>query len=226
MKKTQISHLYMFKAVYTVLNKYESILSTVPTLMQAQTTFKENLSRIESTQLIQEGQVTGVAKQKQKEEDEMIAAVLIVAAALYVYAQDTNNLELLDKVHVGKNIKNLSDSRLIAVCRNIMGLAIAVGVENLSPYGLPADALTNLDKEINDFVQLVTQPRSEVVTRSQATALLDELFKETNSLLRGRMDKLLQVQQTEHPEFYNEYRAARVIVDISGTKSPGDEEEE
>lgn len=223
MNKNQINHLYMFKAVDTVLSKYEAVVNSLPVLATACITFREKLTVIDSTLLIQEGQITGVAQQKQKEEEEMIVAALRVAAAMYVYAQDTNDLELSAKVKLSKNIKGLNDTVLLNTCKTVLNLANGVATDALTSYGITAEDISSLEKEITDFEQLVTKPRSAVVTRSQATALLADLLKETSALLSDKMDKLILILEANNPLFYNEYRAARIIVDLHGTNSTEDE---
>lgn len=93
-------------------------------------------------------------------------------------------------------------------------------------YGIVAESLTNLNKEIDDFEGLVAKPRSGIVARSTATARLIDLFKETNELLREQLDKLMLVLKESYPTFYNEYKAARIIVDLHGSAEDSDEAEE
>jgi len=226
MNKRQINHLYMFKAVDTVLSKYETIVNGLPSLVNVCSAFRQNLAAIDSTLMVQEGQITGVAEQKQKEEDEMITVVMRVAAAMYVYAQDKNDLELSAKVTLSKNIKGLSDTRLLNIAKTVLSLAQGIADNALANYGISAETITLLEKEIADFERLVTMPRSAVVTRSQATTQLAGLFTLTGDLLRDKMDKLTLILATDNEVFYNEYRAARIIVDLSGSKSADDDDDE
>ena len=87
---------------------------------------------------------------------------------------------------------------------------------NLADNGITAAKLTALKKKIEAFELVQPKPRNRVNKGSAATQALEELFRETGTLLRKRLDKLvLQFAETA-PAFVNEYESARVVVDARG----------
>ena len=87
---------------------------------------------------------------------------------------------------------------------------------NLADNGITAAKLTALKKKIEAFEAVQPKPRNRVNKGSAATQALEGLFRETSTLLRKRLDKLvLQFAETA-PAFVNEYEAARVVVDARG----------
>ena len=45
------------------------------------------------------------------------------------------------------------------------------------------------------------------------------MFGVTNELLKEDLDRLVKMYRMSHPDFYNQYRAARIIHDIGGGHS-------
>ncbi|MGD9994154.1 MAG: hypothetical protein AB7S69_12740 [Salinivirgaceae bacterium] len=226
MNKTQNNHLSSYLAIANVLTKYGAKLAIVPALAAVVSRFMALLEELKEVQLIQEGKTTGTTLQKQKEEAEMIEITLRVAAAIYVYATDQKNLELQEEVKVSSwYLKNLGDSSLLNRCNQIHQIASGLDAEALTPYGILAETISGLRKEIDDFAALIAKPRTQIVARSTATKRLKELFDEINALLRDEMDKLMLVLQGQEPVVYNEYKAARIIVDLRGAYETNEEED-
>ncbi|MGD9993922.1 MAG: hypothetical protein AB7S69_11535 [Salinivirgaceae bacterium] len=225
MNRVQNNHLSSYLAVANILTKYGAKLALVPAIAAVVSKFMALLEELKEVQQIQEGKSTGTTLQKQKEEAEMIEITLRVAASIYVYAVDQNNLELQQEVKVSPSyLKTIGDNSLLNRCNRIHQIASGLDAEALAPYGLLPETTSGLRKEIDDFAALVAKPRTAIVARSTATSRLQELFKEINTLLREQMDKLMLVIKDQEPVFYNEYKAARVIVDLRGAYEKEEEE--
>jgi hypothetical protein len=54
-----------------------------------------------------------------------------------------------------------------------------------------------------------------ITTRKQKTTNLKELFARLDSALYDRLDKLIVLFKSSHPDFYNEYRTSRNLIDTS-----------
>lgn len=214
MTNNQVNQTAMMSTVGNIFVKYSEPISSIKAMSDSVTEFKITLSEIKKTVMIQEGKITGTTEQKQKEELEMINAVVRVAAALYVYGIDNSNFELTAKADINPSaLKNMNQASLQAACT--MALALAKEhINNLSDYGVSGADVSDLEKEINDYITLVAAPRSEIVTRSQATSLLKELIKKQMGLLNMKIDKIMVMFKDTQPVFYNEYKSARIIVNM------------
>ena len=98
-------------------------------------------------------------------------------------------------------------------CLNIHSLAVK-HKDIFVDYGSAPEKVDELKKEIDDFITVISAPRSAIVTRSQATQRMKELFSEINQLLKNKTDKLMLLFEHSHPEVYQNYKAARIIVDL------------
>ena len=174
----------------------------------------ERQTRIDDAILVQEGKITGAAQQKHKEELEMIAATSRVASVLYVYALDTSNFEMAEKVNVNpSDLTVMGQKRLQTTCLNILAELKQVDTL-LTDYGLTANDTSLLEKEIGDYTSLMVKPRTEIVTRSEATSRLKLLMKEQLDLLNLKMDKMMTMFRTTNTALFNEYKSARILVSM------------
>lgn len=201
-------------AVQKVCKKFKSIWSGIPAFVKAFADFETNIDDIETQRLIQEGKITGIATNKQKEEDEMIQLTIEIVGAVYAYAAENEDNELMEKVNYSPNgLSKERDTVLKDICQLIHNEAKNV-VTNLADYDkTPAD-LNQLQKEINDFKDILTKPRTAIVTRSTATSQLVVLTKISDNILKTRMDKLMESSKTKERKFYMAYKSARIIVDL------------
>jgi len=218
MNAKQRNQLAMFIAVKNVFGTYPSEFQTIPAFDSFINEFYTQLSQIEAVYQIQIGNITGRTQLKQKEEKEMIEATIRTAAAMYVYAQVNNMPDLMAKCKVSAWIlEKLSAVKLKTICLNIYEEAAKLN-DALSNYGISAEKVAQLKKEIDDFDELIGAPRAAIVTRSQARQELVELMDTTNDLLRNKVDKLMELLKETYTKVYNTYKAARIIVDLRAGK--------
>ncbi len=227
MNKTQQNQKSMFNAVGDTFNTYSAILDTNPAMVSSRTVFGTLMGELEQVEMVQSGHAVGHAELKQKEEAEMIQKTVQIAAILYVYAIDNNLPDLQKKASVSPSmLQHMSSEQLKTACLNIHSLAVKYK-EIFVDYGSTPEEVDTLKKEIDDFITVISAPRSAIVTRSQATQRMKEIFSEINQLLKNKTDKLMVLFEPSHPEVYQNYKAARIIVDLNkGRKQEVEEEVE
>jgi len=188
--------------------------------------FFANYTQAQAAMLIQQGYTSEAAKLKQKEEDEMVEATVRLAARAYVYAVEQKLPGLQEKFSVSAwDLRRMSDVKLHTACLSIHeALNGIVNTPAASVYGITPELLTGMKKEIDDFYALISQPRIDIITRSQATGKISELIKTMKDLLTNRLDKLMMALPATDSAMLNEYKAARVIIGMKGKKTSGEEE--
>ncbi|TRX71540.1 hypothetical protein [Carboxylicivirga sp. M1479] len=213
----------MYRAVNNVFNTFPQEVDTIPALKSNVLAFDDLLSKIDKMHQVQMDYSSANSKLKLKEEEEMIQATIQVAAAIYVHAHSNNMPDLKSKVSITpSDLKQMTDKELSTKCLNIYELALSL-VDNLADYGVTTESVGKLKKEIDDFTALLAAPRSEIVTRSQATGELKELFAQVDDLLRNQIDKLMLMLEMSQPKVYKTFKAARIIVDLKGSKAQEEE---
>ncbi len=108
-----------------------------------------------------------------------------------------------------------SDSDLEARCTLIKEKAAAHAAA-LVTYGVTAGMLTALGTALTDYHSVISGPRSAEAVKKQQTAEIELLFKSTDHILKGQLDQLIVLFESTSPEFYGEYKNARIIVDLGG----------
>ena len=226
MNSKESNKVAMFMATNNVFKTYQAKLSSPPALAQGISEFDANLQQIDRMHQVQLSYSPANSKLKTKEEAEMIQACVQIAAAIYAYAFSTNQPNLQTKVKVTPStLKSMTDKDLKNACLNIYELGVSL-VENIGDYGVNEPVLEAFKSEIDDFVALIAAPRGEIVTRSQATAELKELIAKADELLKYKIDKLMVMLEMQQPKVYKTYKAARIIVDLKGSKVSEEETQE
>ena len=106
----------------------------------------------------------------------------------------------------------------MARCASILTLATA-NLDNLGDYSITQAKFTALGKKTTAYEKTCPKPRQNVATKSAATKALPGLFEKARKILNTRIDKLMVPFKTSAPDFFNEYRTARKIVDQRATQA-------
>jgi hypothetical protein len=224
MKRTHVNFISMSLALEHFRQKYQEKILSDAVLTRLFDEFFGYFGEVQAAISIQEGHTSEAAKLKQKEEAEMIEATVRMAAKAYVYAVENNQPGLQEKLSVTAwNLRNMSDVKLHATCLSIHEALTGISSRSASVYGITPELLTGMKKEIDDFYALISQPRTEIITRSQATAKISEMIKKMKELLVKRLDKLMLALPESDVTMRNEYKATRIIIGMKGKKA--DEEE-
>ncbi|MCE4566658.1 hypothetical protein INQ51_20220 [Maribellus sp. CM-23] len=83
----------------------------------------------------------------------------------------------------------------------------------LADFMLTEEMIVETETTLDDFKAMIGQPRTIRNQAFAAMTLLDDLFAQINALVKDKMDKLMIRFEITNPEFYDEYKRARTIVD-------------
>ena len=86
-------------------------------------------------------------------------------------------------------------------------------LKSLAPYGVTKAQVTDLLTSIDDFRELVGQPRLIQSQANVAKKAAKELVENAVDILNKKMDKVMLQFKYSNPSFYEGYQRARVIVD-------------
>ena len=79
-----------------------------------------------------------------------------------------------------------------------------------------------MQQKIDEYSECVTKPRSAIQSNKTAKQQLEAEFAAADKLLHESLDKLALQFETSHPQFFQDWFNARVIVDNAATR-PGEE---
>ncbi len=217
MEKRLINRLSMNYSTREACERHESSLSELQAFNDAFQEFKADLSRIEALIRFQEMTTKGITQDKNTRKVAMAETAMAIAHAVYCYACNLNDEILMSKVNVTSNEIRYTQSPL-ALQRAIAIYNIAEEhIENLSGYGISASTLNDFRTRIDAFKRALIKPRDAQAMKKAANLELRMLFRETDRILKNKMDRMMKSLKQSHPQFYQEYFNARQIID-SGSR--------
>ena len=220
MNSQQTNKLRSYLATQAVFDEHESTWQALPAFVEAVDEFKGVIPQINDLAQAQASR-SGFSNEKSYAFEAMGNAAYEVAGAVLAYADKELDHELAGHVDFSRSaITDGRESAVVARCRDILAASTAK-VDALADYGINQAKLTALKKKIDAFEAVQPSPRQQVVKSGAATKALLGLFGTADTMLGRRLDGLaIQFKETT-PEFFNQYLAARSIVDSPGGHKTG-----
>ena len=225
MNKREESKLEMVKDVQTLLGENESIISKNAPL----TALKEELVVINDELLEKEGvlKVNPKAKTENKhaKEDDLIYEAVVMAGAIYAYAETAKNTDLQVQMDIEENdFRRMRDADIPVTVDLILKKAAEYS-RVLGPYGIVEDTRVMLKAKLDSYLITAGQQGAGKVDKGSARDLITSYFARIDVILTV-MDKLMKGYEKSNYEFYSKYCIARIIRDKpSGTRNKEDENE-
>ncbi|HKR04594.1 MAG TPA: carboxypeptidase-like regulatory domain-containing protein [Bacteroidia bacterium] len=213
MNKRQNAKLNMYLGVQLFVEGKNAIWSFLLSFVAAFTSFKAKVVDLVAAVKEQEEIIKGYVLDKRNKRIAMCELANKVRSGVQAYATDQNNMVLYEKVNYAtsklmEKSSNLSRTR----CQIIHDEANTI-IGSLADYGLvPAD-LTALQTAIDDFATLISNPKDHIAARKMNTEKILKLISDIDSILRKKMDKLMENFKLSAPDFYAQYFNNRKIFD-------------
>ena len=214
MNSVQENKLSMYMTVQKVTESYRSVWETLAAFLTFFTNFETVIAKIRATRLVQEGQITGVTKDKAEAQNNLIEKTVAIATAVFAYASASGNHELQDRVSYSPSDLRNSRDTILADRSGVVKEAGEQNVANLSDYGISQGDIDELNDLLNAYLGIIEDPRQAITNRSTATKELKDHFKEGDKILKEQLDKLMPQFKTTGPLFWQQYQNARMIIDL------------
>ncbi len=160
------------------------------------------------------GKTAGRVAAKDEVEDSMVTATVIVASALAALARKKGNTQLKEAIHIKEGyLRHTRSSEQINRAKLTYDLAKA-NEQELAAFAITPTMLEDLKSRIAAFEEALKDVSTGVAERVGARSMLSELFVQVDEVFKEEIDPMMQVFRVTNPEFYNEYRSARVIKDL------------
>lgn len=227
MKKFFENKFTMYDAVDKTLDKHKSLVDTVPAFMDAAAKFKVLIGKIDAERMVKGRKDRGIRMDKETAQEKLIGLTLKVSGSLVAYATAAENHTLAEKARVSSSeLINARDTSMPDMCKAIFDLTS--GLETaLEYYGLTSGVLDEFETMLATYRSLMSAPRTATTERTTAGIRLKGWFDAADLLVQDTMDKLIEFFRESAPVFYNEYKQARIIIDLGvrrQTKEGGGEE--
>jgi hypothetical protein len=213
----------MYLVVLIVLTKNSLIIALIPALVRIVASFKQLVEEIGIEMEALETKITGKTSAKRKAENDMVDAVVPMVNALYSYASDEKDVELMEKTNItATDIHAVRDAERGQFATMLLDLVESKKAE-LSDWNVTDANFAYARQMVAAFIESLGSRNSSISERTGGRDVLFENFTRADELLEKHIDKLMSQFKKDHQEFYLDYQAARVIHDLGGgneTKAP------
>ncbi|NVO10502.1 MAG: carboxypeptidase regulatory-like domain-containing protein [Bacteroidales bacterium] len=174
------------------------------------------LPLIEANRDAQTLETTGITTDKTAKRAAMVEKASFLENRLQSYANVTTNHELLESIqYSASDFKKARDIDVVGICNIILAKATA-NAEAIVTYGVTAEMITALQDAIAAYSAMLAKPKTAKSQTKTATENLTKLFKEADELLVKRLDLDIELFKTSMPDFYSQYKTARIVVSTGG----------
>jgi hypothetical protein len=219
MNNTQEDKLKMYYVVKNTCEKYQATWVTNAVFATTYNLWVAKIPLIEQNRDFQTSATTGVTTDTTAKRLTMIDKALFMANRLQSLANVTNNAELLESVqYTATDLKKGRGIDVIGICNAILAKANA-NAPSLVNYGVTAAMITDLQAAITAYSTSLAKPKAAISQTKTATENLAALFKESYDLLTKRLDLDIELFKTSKPDFYSQYKTARIVISKGGSAS-------
>lgn len=211
--------LSMYGAVTEICNQYNSVWSGNVAFSDNFSSFNLKVAEINALKLRQETVITGIAQDKKAKRNAVTDSAMVIIGATVAFAVASSNNTLRDEVRYTRSALNsLRDTDFISAVR-IVHTKATENVAHLNAYGIEPHMLDDFNTLINEYEALAQDPRAAIADRKAATQNFKPLFDSADGILEI-LDALVEVFKPGSLEFYNAYKASRIIVDLGIRHEP------
>ncbi|MCX6151726.1 MAG: hypothetical protein NTX22_14480 [Ignavibacteriales bacterium] len=165
--------------------------------------------------VVKEG-TKGKVISKDISQDEIISTGLVFAGAIYGYAADKNDAELITFADINsKTFLKQRDSEIPLFVEKILDKAVELG-NGLIPYGITEEKRTAAKEKLDDYLEKFGSVSIGKGTKKSAKETIVNLLDKADKKIKV-LDKLMISFKESNPELYSKYTAARVIYDKGGS---------
>lgn len=203
----------MVITVWTVCTNFSGVWGAVVAFASNMTQLKSKIDEIELIKEAQETDITGWAMDKKAKLFEVIKKAMVIAGATKALGLATANNVLVQEVsYTRSDLKKARDTDFITMVKVIFNKA-KDNKTALVDYGITEAMITAFDALISEYQLMVEDPRTKIAERKSKTKQLDVLIDEADDILEV-MDGIVEQFEESNIDFYNSYKAARIIVDV------------
>ena len=189
------------------VNKWNSI----PAINRYKNSLDENLEAIKQKQGKGKDSVSVTqTKNELKELASFKAAILAGGVAAYAADQEDNELASVADLTVS-GLNKLPEPDFRAPIDALVSAA-ETHLKDLADQGISKEQLTELQTTLDDFDELIGNPRQIQISSALISREISELIKASMDLLNDQLDKSMLRYKLTDPTFYEGYERSRVIV--------------
>lgn len=202
------------------MDDHTGIWNNIPAIGRYKNELDANLLAVSEKLKVTVESSKPVTQQKGELKETAVKKAIILIGGLAAHAVETGDLRLAELSDFSKtDLQRASDNlfrvpidKMIAAARELLQVESAEGVPPLSDQGITAEQLTDLESTLDDFSELIGDSRKLQIDSALHNKAVAELIADTYKLVQEKLDKSMKRFEASHPDFYEGYQRARVLV--------------
>jgi hypothetical protein len=214
MTSNQSNKYSMYTAAENVLKGKTAKTAAIPAFAASYARLDSLITQIQDKDKERMGKTPGKLAAKDEAEDALMTATIIISSAVTAMARSKGNTQLKEAAFVSEShIRHARSNEQINIAKLTYDLAKA-NRQDLTEYAITDTMLEDLKSRIAAYDLAVKDFASGVAERVGARTAVSDLFVQADEVIKEEIDPMMQVFRVTDPEFFNDFRAARVIKDI------------
>lgn len=214
MTDSQENKLSMYQATDAVMDANSTIWTPVTSVSDISTKVKAIIVEIQQLRQVQELDTKGITVNKTVVREELTTATLKLINGLVAFASFNENYQLLGEInYTPSELKQARDTIFYDKAALIQAKAKPLETE-LGDFLITPDDITNQNALLEQYATAIPEKRAAVSVSKTSTYDLKLKFKEMDTLLKEKLDKLIKIFEPTYPDFVMQYFTARIIIDL------------
>ncbi|MCA8832377.1 hypothetical protein [Hymenobacter pini] len=217
MDRKQSAQVLRHRKVAEVLDEYPQQVQEVEAFAEVAEEFRQKLALVAG--MAPRRKSEGATEQKSQHRDELTAALVKAANALYLLYRREGNLEAARTLpRTRSDFRNLAALEFAAQA-GAVSWAATQRAADLIRYNLPAAAVQQLSDLAAAYDQSIDRPKTTTEAGKVTTATTAQLVQELNRFLQDDLRPATELLSDTHPLLYARLREAMRVDDASYGRS-------
>lgn len=213
MRQVSENFMTMAEATLKMLQTNETVWSGNAPFAALVNAVKEGIDAVTVLQKDGNAVSTGATLDKELAGDAAIAQAMRLSKFAQVYLLEKGNHTLHDQVKVSRSsMDRHGDAELTAALQNLHEKLSSLSTEAES-YGITAAELNKLKDLTKTFDDIKSNPRMIVSGRKSSNMNIPATLRHLREIFH-KTDRLIHLWDESHPQFFNNYNNARIIIDL------------
>lgn len=212
MKKSIASRINMYVVTLDTCKQHEGEWAGIPKMVSAVNDLENRLNELNAIVSSHEVVTVGVGSTKTLKLNALYIALDQVHGAFRMLADELgDNTMRVNHTFAPSVLRKMNTAKLQSHIARTADALIESGTL-LEPFGIDSTRLGAILQLIDECVIMISKPRIAIVERKSLTAGMSTKADAIDKILKDRIDILVRLMKPSLPDFFNQYFAARKVI--------------
>ncbi|MCL5027564.1 MAG: hypothetical protein M1480_00945 [Bacteroidetes bacterium] len=224
MTNSQFNDYEMEKTVYAMLQSEPTVTAEFEAFGEFIPLFGASIAEVKRLNMEYEKATKGLTKAKHDALEAVFNGIHPVKAALFSISHKLSDEKLKALVSMtDSKLKKLREEKFIEGA----GVILQAGYDNITPLGkykITTEKLDGIKANLDLLHGKEDEQSTGFTNRNSLWMSLNKELEKTHEILTIHLDAIAECTHDDHVDFYNKYKAARVVKNLGGNHNGGEDE--